>query len=105
VRARDIVQKANAVKKTRLCGRYQADRRAGADRARLSLAVAVSDRTVSEGLILDLDATKAEAMIKPLLDAPADSVSIRQKKMTEFWKRGCRCGNALRRQRRFRRRH
>ena len=34
-------------------------------------------------MILDLDAAKAEAMIKPLLDAPAGSVSIRQK-LTEF---------------------
>jgi phosphotransferase system, enzyme I, PtsP len=34
-------------------------------------------------MILDLDASKAEAMMMPLLDAPAGSVSIRQK-LTEF---------------------
>ena len=34
-------------------------------------------------MILDLDAKKAEAMMMPLLDAPAGSVSIRQK-LTEF---------------------
>ena len=34
-------------------------------------------------MILELDASKAEAMINPLLDAPAGSVSIRQK-LTEF---------------------
>jgi phosphotransferase system enzyme I (PtsP) len=36
-----------------------------------------------KAMILDLDAKKAEAVIMPLLDAPAGSVSIR-KKLTEF---------------------
>jgi phosphotransferase system enzyme I (PtsP) len=34
-------------------------------------------------MILDLDASKAAALILPLLDAPSGSVSIRQK-LTEF---------------------
>ena len=34
-------------------------------------------------VILDLDAKRAEAAIMPLIDAPAGSVSIRQK-LTEF---------------------
>jgi phosphotransferase system enzyme I (PtsP) len=34
-------------------------------------------------MILDLDARKAEAVMKPLLDAPSGSVSVRQK-LTEF---------------------
>jgi phosphotransferase system enzyme I (PtsP) len=34
-------------------------------------------------MILDLDAKKAEAMMTPLLDAPAGTVSIRQK-LTQF---------------------
>ena len=36
-----------------------------------------------KAMILDLDASKAEAMIAPLLDAPSGSVSIREK-LTEF---------------------
>jgi phosphotransferase system enzyme I (PtsP) len=36
-----------------------------------------------KAMILDLDAGKAQAMMKPLLDAPSGSVSIRQK-LTEF---------------------
>jgi phosphotransferase system, enzyme I, PtsP len=36
-----------------------------------------------KAMILELDAKKAEAMMMPLLDAPASSVSIRQK-LTEF---------------------
>jgi phosphotransferase system enzyme I (PtsP) len=36
-----------------------------------------------KAMILDLDAKKAEAIIDPLLDAPAGSVSIKQK-LTEF---------------------
>jgi phosphotransferase system enzyme I (PtsP) len=34
-------------------------------------------------MVLDLDARKAAAMMKPLLEAPTGSVSIRQK-LTEF---------------------
>ena len=36
-----------------------------------------------KAMILDLDASKAEAMMTPLLNAPSGSVSIRQK-LTEF---------------------
>jgi phosphotransferase system, enzyme I, PtsP len=36
-----------------------------------------------KALILDLDATKAEAMMMPLLDAPSGTISIREK-LTEF---------------------
>jgi phosphotransferase system, enzyme I, PtsP len=36
-----------------------------------------------KAMILELDAKKAEAMMAPLLDQPAGSVSIRQK-LTEF---------------------
>ena len=36
-----------------------------------------------KAMILELDIKKAEAMMAPLLDAPAGSVSIRQK-LTEF---------------------
>jgi phosphotransferase system enzyme I (PtsP) len=36
-----------------------------------------------KAMILDVDAKKAEAVMMPLLEAPAGSVSIRQK-LTEF---------------------
>jgi phosphotransferase system, enzyme I, PtsP len=84
---RDIVQKANAAKKSAsLCGEM-ASKPIGA----LAL-VALGYRSLSlsatahgpvKALILDLDAKKAEAMMAPLLDAPSGSVSIRQK-LTEF---------------------
>jgi phosphotransferase system, enzyme I, PtsP len=84
---REIVQKANAVKKSAsLCGEM-ASTTIGA----LAL-IAIGYRSLSlsatgvgpvKAMILDLDAGKAEAMMKPLLDAPSGSVSIRQK-LTEF---------------------
>jgi phosphotransferase system enzyme I (PtsP) len=84
---RDIVRKANAVKKpASLCGEM-ASKPIGA----LAL-VALGYRSLSlsatahgpvKAMILDLDARKAEAMMTPLLDAPSGSVSIRQK-LIEF---------------------
>src|SRR6266700_3822429 len=84
---REIVTKANAAKKSAsLCGEM-ASKPIGA----LAL-IAIGYRSLSlsatahgpvKALILDLDANKAEAMMAPLLDAPAGSVSIRQK-LTEF---------------------
>jgi phosphotransferase system enzyme I (PtsP) len=84
---RDIVRKAQAVKKSAsLCGEM-ASRPIGA----LAL-IALGYRSLSlsatalgpvKAMILDLDAKKAEAMMTPLLDAPAGTVSIRQK-LTQF---------------------
>jgi phosphotransferase system, enzyme I, PtsP len=84
---RDIVRKADTAKKgVSLCGEL-ASKPLGA----LAL-IAIGYRSLSlsatahgpvKAMILDLDARKAEAMIMPLLDAPAGSVSIKQK-LTEF---------------------
>jgi phosphotransferase system enzyme I (PtsP) len=84
---RDIVRKARAVNKSAsLCGEM-ASQPLGA----LAL-IAIGYRSLSlsatglgpvKAMILDLDVGKAEAMMAPLLDAPAGSVSIRQK-LTEF---------------------
>ena len=84
---RDIVRKANAAKKgVSLCGEM-ASKPLGA----LAL-IALGYRSLSlsatalgpvKAMVIDLDAKKAEAMLGPLLDAPAGSVSIRQK-LTEF---------------------
>ena len=84
---RDIVRKADVAKKgVSLCGEM-ASKPLGA----LAL-IAIGYRSLSlsatahgpvKAMILDLDAKKAEAMIMPLLDAPAGSVSIKQK-LTEF---------------------
>jgi phosphotransferase system enzyme I (PtsP) len=84
---RDIVRKAQAAKKSAsLCGEM-ASRPIGA----LAL-IALGYRSLSlsatalgpvKAMILDLDAKKAEAMMTPLLDAPAGTVSIRQK-LTQF---------------------
>lgn len=46
-----------------------------------SLSLSATAHGPVKALILDLDAKKAEAMITPLLDAPAGSVSIRSKLM------------------------
>jgi phosphotransferase system enzyme I (PtsP) len=84
---RDIVRKAQATKKSAsLCGEM-----ASTPIGALAL-IALGYRSLSlsatalgpvKAMILDLDASKAEAMMTPLLDAPAGSVSIR-KKLTEF---------------------
>jgi len=84
---REIARKSNAAKKSlSLCGEM-ASKPIGA----LAL-IAMGYRSLSlsatalgpvKALVIDLDAKKAEAMLDPLLDAPAGSVSIRQK-LTEF---------------------
>jgi phosphotransferase system enzyme I (PtsP) len=84
---RDIACKAIAAKKSlSLCGEM-ASKPIGA----LAL-IALGYRSLSlsatalgpvKAMVLDLDAKKAEAVLGPLLDAPAGSVSIRQK-LTEF---------------------
>ena len=48
-----------------------------------SLSLSATAHGPVKAMILDLDARKAEAVMKSLLDAPACSVSIRQK-LTEF---------------------
>jgi phosphotransferase system, enzyme I, PtsP len=84
---RDIVRKAKAAgKSASLCGEM-ASKPIGA----LAL-IAIGYRSLSlsptghgpvKAMILELDAKKAEAMMAPLMDQPAGSVSIRQK-LTEF---------------------
>ena len=84
---RDIVARANAAEKSAsLCGEM-ASQPLGA----LAL-IALGYRTLSlsatahgpvKAMILDLDARKVEAMMKPLLDMPSGSVSIRDK-LREF---------------------
>ena len=48
-----------------------------------SLSLSATGHGPVKAMIIDLDARKAEAMINPLLDAPAGSVSVRQK-LIEF---------------------
>jgi len=48
-----------------------------------SLSLSATALGPVKAMILELDAAKAEAMLSPLLDAPAGSVSIRQK-LTQF---------------------
>ena len=84
---REIVQKANAAKKSAsLCGEM-ASKPIGAlaliALGYRSLSLSATGHGPVKAMVLDLDARKAAAMIKPLLDAPAGSVSIRQK-LTEF---------------------
>jgi phosphotransferase system enzyme I (PtsP) len=84
---RDIMRKAKAAKRSlSLCGEM-ASQPLGA----LAL-IAIGYRSLSvsalahgpvKAMVLGLDAAKAEAAIGPLLDAPAGSVSIRDK-LTEF---------------------
>src|SRR5260221_1608479 len=84
---RDIVQKANAAKKSAsLCGEM-ASRPIGAlaliALGYRSLSLSATAHGPVKAMVLDLDAKKAEAMMAPLLDAPSGTVSIRQK-LTEF---------------------
>jgi phosphotransferase system enzyme I (PtsP) len=84
---REIVQKANAAKKSAsLCGEM-ASKPIGAlaliALGYRSLSLSATAHGPVKAMVLDLNAKKAEAMIKPLLDAPSGSVSIRQK-LTEF---------------------
>ena len=48
-----------------------------------SLSLSATALGPVKAMVIELDANKAEAMLDPLLDAPAGSVSIRQK-LTEF---------------------
>ena len=84
---RDIVRKANAANKSAsLCGEM-ASKPLGAlvliALGYRSLSLSATGHGPVKAMILDLDAKKAEATLMPLLDAPAGSVSIRQK-LTEF---------------------
>jgi phosphotransferase system enzyme I (PtsP) len=84
---RDIVRKANAAKKSAsLCGEMASKPLGALALIALgyrSLSLSATAHGPVKALILDLDARKAEAVLTPLLDAPAGSVSIRQK-LTEF---------------------
>ncbi len=84
---RDIVRKAQAAKKSAsLCGEM-ASKPIGAlaliALGYRSLSLSATGHGPVKAMILDLDAKKAEAMLAPLLDAPAGSVPIRQK-LIEF---------------------
>jgi phosphotransferase system enzyme I (PtsP) len=84
---RDIVRKANAAgKSVSLCGEM-ASQPLGAlaliAMGYRSLSLSATAHGPVKALILELDAKKAEAMIMPLLDAPAGSVPLRAK-LTEF---------------------
>ena len=84
---RHIVQKTNAAKKSAsLCGEM-ASKPIGAlaliALGYRSLSLSATAHGPVKAMILELDAKRAEAMMAPLLDAPAGSVSIRQK-LTEF---------------------
>jgi phosphotransferase system enzyme I (PtsP) len=82
---RDIVKKANAAgKSVSLCGEMASQPLGALALIALgyrSLSLSATAHGPVKALILDLDAKKAEAMITPLLDAPAGSVSIRSKLM------------------------
>jgi phosphotransferase system enzyme I (PtsP) len=84
---RDIVRKADAAKKTAsLCGEMASKPLGALALIALgyrSLSLSATAHGPVKAMILDLDARKAEAVMMPLLDAPAGSVSIR-KKLTEF---------------------
>src|SRR5487761_831556 len=84
---REIVQKANAAKKSAsLCGEMASKPLGALALIALgyrSLSLSATGHGPVKAMILDLDVRKAEAMINPLLDAPSGSVSIRQK-LTEF---------------------
>ena len=83
----DIVRKAKAAKKgVSLCGEMASKPLGALALIALgyrSLSLSATAHGPVKALILDLDAKKAEAAMMPLLDAPAGSVSIRQK-LTEF---------------------
>jgi phosphotransferase system enzyme I (PtsP) len=84
---RDIVRKAAAAKKSvSLCGEMASKPLEALALIALgyrSLSLSATGHGPVKAMILDLDAKKAEAVIMPLLDAPAGSVAIR-KKLTEF---------------------
>ncbi len=82
---RDIATKANAAgKSVSLCGEMASQPLGALTLIALgyrSLSLSATGHGPVKAMILDLDAKKAEAMITPLLDAPAGSVSIRSKLM------------------------
>jgi phosphotransferase system, enzyme I, PtsP len=84
---RDIVRKAQAAKKmASLCGEMASKPLGALALIALgyrSLSLSATGHGPVKAMILELDAKKAEAVMMPLLDAPAGSVSIR-KKLTEF---------------------
>jgi phosphotransferase system enzyme I (PtsP) len=84
---RQIVQKANAAKKSAsLCGEMASKPLGALALIALgyrSLSLSATGHGPVKAMILDLDAGKAEAMMTPLLDAPSGSVSIREK-LTAF---------------------
>src|SRR6187455_682886 len=84
---RDIVRKADAAKKAAsLCGEMASKPLGALALIALgyrSLSLSATGHGPVKAMILDLDARKAEAVLMPLLEAPAGSVSIRQK-LTEF---------------------
>jgi len=84
---REIVQKANAAKKSAsLCGEMASKPLGALALIALgyrSLSLSATAHGPVKALILDLDVKKAEAVMTPLLDAPSGSVSIRQR-LTAF---------------------
>ncbi|MGH9695392.1 MAG: putative PEP-binding protein, partial [Bryobacteraceae bacterium] len=84
---RDIVRKANAANKSAcLCGEM-ASKPIGAlaliALGYRSLSLSATAHGPVKAMILELNVRKAQSMMAPLLEAPAGSVSIRQK-LTEF---------------------
>lgn len=80
---RSIVQKGNAAgKSVSLCGEMASQPLGALALLALgyrSLSLSATAHGPVKALILELDAAKAEAMMKPLLDAPSGSVSIRDR--------------------------
>ncbi|HKO73248.1 MAG TPA: putative PEP-binding protein, partial [Bradyrhizobium sp.] len=84
---RDVVRKADAANKSAcLCGEM-ASKPIGAlaliALGYRSLSLSATAHGPVKAMILELNARKAQSMMAPLLEAPAGSVSIRQK-LTEF---------------------
>ena len=84
---REIVQKANAAKKSAsLCGEMASKPLGALALIALgyrSLSMSATGHGPVKAMILELDARKAETLMDALLAAPSGSVSIRQK-LTEF---------------------
>ena len=80
---RSIVQKGNAAgKSVSLCGEMASQPLGALALLALgyrSLSLSATAHGPVKALILELDVAKAEAMMKPLLDAPSGSVSIRDR--------------------------
>ena len=84
---RDIVTKAKAAERSAsLCGEMASQPLGALALIALgyrSLSLSATAHGPVKAMILELDARKAEAMMKPLLDSPSDGVSIRDK-LKEF---------------------